>query len=509
MWNRIRNWFARGLAKIGLIQELNELKDHRKIEIDSEAYNRIEVNKQIYAGYVPEWHDVEYRTSDGKAHTRKTLSMNMGKVVANEMSSLIFNEKVNIDVATIGIEQDPMAETPKQDDAKDFITEVLRENDFYEDFQRYLEYSYALGGMAVKVYTHGKKVKLAYAAASSFYPLSYDNGKINEALFVNAEQKNGKHYTLLEWNEWQGDVYVITNELYESATANKLGTKVPLGTIYEDLEEVTRISGLRRPLFVYFKPNTANNKNLDSPLGVSLFENSHDTLRLLDFLYDTFMNEYQLGMRRIAVDSSMIKPFPAFDGETLMKFDPNETVFKALNMEGSGVTDLSVPLRADDFVTGINMVLEVLAMQVGFSSGSFTFDGKSMKTATEIVSENSKTYRTKNSHETLVEKGIKELITTIIDCAKLAKIYSGSTDLEVALDFDDSIAESRDENYKYYANGVGAKLIPRKVAIQRIYKVTEKEAGEWIDEINQDNPQPSWNEEMSDLIGISATQVGE
>lgn len=510
MWTKFTNLIRRGLAKIGLLQELQELKDHKKIQYDDETYQRIEFSKQIYANDVPDWHQLTYYTSDRKQHVRQMKRLGMGKVVANEMASLIFNEKVQINVSTRGVNDDLETGADEKFDAgKEFIKEVFDGNNFHEQFQRYLEYAYALGGMAVKVYAHKGKVKLAYADASAFFPLAYDNGDISEALFVNEERKDNKYYTLLEWNEWEDDNYVITNELYESKEANKLGTKVPLNTLYENLQERTVVTSLRRPLFVYFKPNTANNKDLQSPLGISLFENSHDTLWGLDYLYDIFVNEFKLGQRRIAVDSSMIMPVPNFDGETTLRFDPNETVFTALKMgDGGGVQDLSVDLRTEDIVLGINSLLEMLAMQTGFSSGTFTFDGKSVKTATEIISENSKTYRTKNSHEILIERGLIDLITTIIDVARMYDIYTGSVDLDVAIDFDDSIAESRDDNYKYYATAYKDKLIPQLETIKRVFKLTDKDALQWVEKINAETARP-FEDELSDLIGISAGNVGD
>lgn len=501
MWTSLVNFVKRGLAKIGLIKELNSLKEHKKMQYDEEAYSRIMRAKEIYSTLVPDWHNITFYTSARMAKQRTMKRLGMGKVIANEMASLIFNEKVQISVSTKGTQQDA------PDVAKDYVKEVLDGNNFYEQFQRYLEYAYALGGMAVKVYSHKGKVKLSYADAGSFIPLSFDNGRIDEALFINEEQKNGKYYTLLEWNEWEDDVYVITNELYESEQADKLGRKVSLDTLYEGMQERTPIRNLRRPMFVYFKPNTANNVDLHSPLGISLYENSHDVLWGIDYLYDVFVNEFKLGQRRIAVDASMIKPIPTFDGEHELRFDPEETVFTALGLGSEqGVTDLSVDLRTDDIVSGINALLELLAMQTGFSSGTFTFDGKSVKTATEIVSENSKTYRTKNSHEILVEKGIQDLITTIIDVARMIGAYKGVADIEVKVDFDDSIAESRDDNYKYYSSAFKDGLMPGVEAIMRIFKLTQKEAEEWHRRINGNQ---ETSDEALDMLGIGATQVGD
>lgn len=481
---RVKGW----LTKMGILKSLKTINEHKDVVVDNAAYDRIAKNKAIYSGYLDEWHHMEYRTSTGQTKTRDRLSMGMGKKIAEEMATLIFNEKASITI-------DDTA-------AHEFVEQTLKNNGFHKNFSRYLEYAYALGGMAVKVYFYDGQVKLAYAVADAFYPLSSDSENIDEALFISEERRGDYYYTLLEWNEWEGNRYVVTNELYQSSMQGELGTRVGLATLYPDLEEKTYIKDLRRPLFVYFKPNIANNKDLTSPLGISLFENCYDDLFLLDYMYDFFFNEFQLGKRRIAVDRSMVRPYPDVNGNMVNVLDPEETVYESFNLEeGKGVTDMSVDIRSTDIINSINSVLDVLSMKVGFNPGTFRFDGTGIKTATEVVSQNSKTYQTKNKHEVLIEEGIKELITSIIDVAKLYKVYEGTSEIDIGVDFDDSIAQDRKENFAYYSGLVGAGFIPKSIAIQRTLDVPKETAEKWLTMIEAEKPK-QMKPEVSDLFGI-------
>lgn len=484
----VKGW----MVKMGLIKQLKSIEDHKKVNVNEEAYARIAKNKAIYSGYYSDWHDIEERRSNGVLAPRRMKTLGMGKVVAEEMTTLIFNEKVKIAIS--------------DDAASEFVLETLKQNGFYKNFSRYLEYGYGLGGMAVKVYFYDGQVKIAYAAADAFYPLSNDSENIDEALFVSEETKDDKHYTLLEWHEWEGDKYVISNDLYQSGTKGELGTWVPLATLYPDLEKRTPIEGLSRALFIYFKPNIANNKDLTSPLGISLFENSYDDLYMLDFMYDFWYNEFRLGKRRIAVDPSMLKPFPGVDGRPHMAFDPDETVFVALNGEDKKATDLSVEIRASDIIDSINGLLDILSMKVGFNPGSFRFDGTGIKTATEVVSQNSKTYQTKNKHEVLVGEGIKELIQSIVEVGKLYGVYSGPLEFNIGIDFDDSIAQDRQENFNYYSGAVSMGLFPKEIAMQRIHDIPEETAQEWLEMIRKEKAAENrlW---MSDETEIDAEGI--
>ncbi|TKI80411.1 phage portal protein, partial [Bacillus wiedmannii] len=150
------------------------------------------------------------------------------------------------------------------------IKNVLDDNNFYREFQRYLEYMLSLGGMVIKVY-YNEGIKLSFVTADCFVPVSWDNNKVTEGVFINESTKAGKYYTLLEWHlierTSEGPQHVIKNELYVSRNKGELGVRTGLKELYEDLEDEVRIENLSRPTFVYFKPNTANNLDLYSPLG--------------------------------------------------------------------------------------------------------------------------------------------------------------------------------------------------------------------------------------------------
>ena len=49
----------------------------------------------------------------------------------------------------------------------------------------------------------------------------------------------------------------------------------------------------------------------------------------------------------------------------------------------------------EEHVAALNAFLSILCLQLGFSAGTFSFDSRGgLRTATEVVSENSKTFKT-------------------------------------------------------------------------------------------------------------------
>lgn len=184
-------------------------------------------------------------------------------------------------------------------------------------------------------------------------------------------------------------------------------------------------------------------------------------------------------------------------------FDANDEVFQAFDFmdeHSQKILDNSVEIRVEEHAKAIQTLLDILAMKTGFSPGTFTFDSQGVKTATEVVSENSKTFRTKNSHETIVEEGIKELIRSIVEVAALYGFFYAAEDYEVNIDFDDSIAEDRDSNADYYLKLVNADLISKKTALMRILDYTEEQAEEELKRIAEEKKTAT--AEAIDMFGM-------
>ncbi|MPW26251.1 phage portal protein [Alkalibaculum sp. M08DMB] len=478
---------VRGLLyKMGLIKGIKKITQHKNIIADDEFYDRMNIWHVLYKGYYEEWHKVKYHTIESGEQTRRMHTLNMPKVLSEEMAKLIFNEKCEINISDGGL--------------KEKIDKVLKDNKFYHQFQRYLEYMFALGGMAIKVYAdENDKICIGFVSADCFIPIRQNNSDIQEGLFVNQSKKamNGKniYYTLLEWHTWENGDYVISNELYKSEMCGEIGYKTSLAELYPSLAETVTIKDIKRPLFIYSKPNVANNFDTQSPLGISIYANCLDTIKALDVAFDSFMREFKLGKKRIIVPQSAVKTvIDPITGSPRRYFDANDEVYEALNFEmdstAKNIQDISVELRVEEHISAIQAFLDILSMQVGFSAGTFTFDGKGVKTATEVISENSKTFRTMTSHESLVEEAIRDLVRAIVDVAALYKIFTVTEDFEVNVDFDDSIIEDTEAVAKRAMLELNSGIIDKVIYYQRVYKYTKEQAVDLVAEIEARSPPP-------------------
>jgi len=479
MFQRIITALKRGLVKLGLLKEIEKITGLKDVSINEEMFQKIEVWKALYKGYYSEWHDVQYQTIDGPKQ-RRMLTLNMGKIVSSEMASLVYNEKCEISI--------------DNETVSEFIHEVFKHNKFDKKFQDYVEYMFAHGGMVIKPYVENDKIMLSFVTADCFIPISWRNDTINEAVFPYEFKKRNKKYTHLEWHLWENGHYIIRNEVYESQSGVDLGVKVPLKNFFPDLEEEVSIGNIKRPIFAYFKPNTANNIDIQSPLGISIFANALDTMKAIDTAFDSFHREFRLGRKRILVPAHMVKTvIDPETGESHRYFDSTDETYEAFSgdMDENKIQDVSVELRVEEHISAINALLNLFAMQTGFSTGTFTFDGQSMKTATEVISEQSKTFKSKQSHENIIEEALQELIDSIVAMGVLYGMINAPEEYEVTVSFDDSIAEDKGAEINQQTQLVAAGMQSKKRAIMKVQGVTEEEAQQILQEIIEEERRQS------------------
>src|SRR5699024_6979537 len=141
------------------------------------------------------------------------------------------------------------------------------------------------------------------------------------------------------------------------------------------------------------------------------------------------------------------------------------------------------------------------AMHICFSSVTLTFDDQSMKTATEVISEQSKTFKSKQSHEIIIESASQELIGSVVAMGELYGMISVSGEYEVTVTFDDSIAEDKSAELDKQSQMVLNGLQSKKRAIMKIHGVTEDEALEILKEIADEEGQENREPDDSVLFG--------
>jgi A118 family predicted phage portal protein len=488
---RWKNGMQKAVANTGIAREYKSVFDLNGVPSFQQFYDfGVFIWKLLWRGFYRPWHIIAAPTiADPDAH-REIYRMNMAKAVCAELAGLVWGEECSVNVSIEGRES-----TDKNPDPLNaFVQKVLDKNAFAEKMQESIEEGLALGGSALKVWAESRhdengneihdsrKLMIGYAMADQFVPISWDNAKVTEGVFVSRIAKNGYYYTRLEWHKWNGQTYVITNELYRSdmqkgttpgESQDILGVRYPIAEIYPYLDEQTEVP-VEESLFTYWRTPIANNLDDNSPLGVSIYGNALETLHALDICYDSFVREFRLGRKRIIVPARAVRHVTdPLTGRQIRYFDASDETYEALasdTPEDLKITDNSVSLRVDEHVAAINAFLSILCLQIGFSAGTFTFDQHTgLKTATEVVSENSKTYKTIKTVQNQIRPAIEHLVRNIIDVAilydmdidgqKVATLASPGYNVKIT--FDDGVTQDRQTNINEGVMLVGAGMLSK------------------------------------------------
>lgn len=451
------------------------LLDKKYDTVSDETYSHIDKWLDWYQGDVENFHT--YKVYNGMTTTKqKRYRLGMAKKVCEDWANLLLNEKVAINAG----------------DYEERLDGILQSNNFKVRANQLVEKAFALGTGALVEYLDGDgNPVIDYIRADMIYPLSWDNGDITECAFGSNRVVDGKEIIYLQIHrkgvpaDPEGadgevaredpDTYYIENKYIDAESGKELDAPDSVLPLID--------TGYDRPLFQIITPNICNNIDLDSPLGISVYANSISQLKGCDLVYDSYMNEYVLGRKRILVPLSQAKRQMQEDGVSAPEFDPNDTVYYMLpddRNSSQSLTEVDMTIRAGDHELGIQRCLDILSLKTGMGIGRYKFESGGVKTATEVISDKSDLYQNRQKNAIIIEAALISMAQAV------AFLDSGRTDLDVTINFDDSIIEDTnttiDRNIKLVQAGLRSKV----TAIMEINKCDEKAARKELKLIAED-----------------------
>lgn len=385
--------------------------------IDDSTYALIDLWQEWYRGKVTRFHTY-YQYNGMKRITRERKTLGMAKKIPEDWASLALNEKVQIVVDKKKIDQQ--------------VQEVLQENNFRVRGNQLLEIAYALGTGAFVEYLDEGKIKIDYIRAGMIYPLRWDNGEIIDCAFASERIAGKEKQVYLNIHRLEGKQYVVENRLFRRNGDTLTPIDLPRGV------QPVIYTGTETPYFQVIRPNIINNIAPDNPLGVSVYANAIDQLEGADLIYDSYINEFRLGKKRIVVPVTMAKIMQTEDGLTVPMFDDNDTEFYAVQTQQDSketITEINMELRHEAHEAALKTALNLLSAKCGLGNDYYNFEHGNVKTATEVISEKSELYQHLKKHELVLERGITGLVHAIAALLGITQAF------DVSVNFDDSIIE--------------------------------------------------------------------
>lgn len=417
---------------------IGKLKDLGYTTIDDGWYAHIDNWQSWYKGNVTGFHDYRVWNGQKKVGCRR-YTLGMAKKVCEDWANLLMNEKVKI--------------TLEGDKEQEFVDKIFLDNDFEVAMNELQERGAAVGTYAIiprinkaSLNSRGEvvdagEIALDYITADSIYPLAWNGRNITECAFGSVINRDGKKYLYMQLHTIVNGNYQIQNLIYDVTDGG--GNEVSFTEVrgMETISDKPILTGSDKPQFVIGRYNIVNNIDNNNPMGISVYANAIDQIKGVDIVYDSYVNEFILGKKRV-----MVKPAATrnMDGESV--FDPSDVTFYVLPEDvndGEIIQPINMDLRTGAHQLGIQNQLDLLSAKCGFGEQHYKFDQGSVATATQIVSENSTLFRTVKKHEIVLESLLIDLCRILLRMGNTYMHAGLNEEIEISVDFDDSIIEDR------------------------------------------------------------------
>lgn len=383
----------------------------------------------------------------------------------------------------------------------------------------HIEYGVAKGGLVIKPYVISNvdeedntsyTIEFDFCQADCFYPLSFNSsGDITEAAFLETYVKKDEIYRRLEYHKWENQKVTIINKAYKSTNSNTnsdmtgidLGQEVPLSEVsqWQDLQPEVTISGVKKPLFGYFKMPEANTIDTSSPLGVSCYSRAKDLIKDADIQYSTLLWEYEGGALAIDIDRDALNFVEGTgrdgqQGHSVMSNLQRRLYRKVdIGVEGSTYQPYAPALRDNSYLQGLNAILMRIEDAVALSRGTLSDAAAEARTATELKILKQRSYQANADLQQAIQSAIESaLYAADVYCTLYQITPEGK--YEVSFEWDDSILvdveTELNKRITLMQNGITSKLENR----MWYFGETEDQARQALAKIQEENNQSMENQ---------------
>lgn len=367
--------------------------------------------------------------------------------------------------------------------------------------RKQIESGCALGGMVFKPYLSNGRFAVDFVQADAMMPVVFDgSGNITSAIFADTRTVGDKYYTRLEFHRLEGTTYTVQNLAFVSSVRDQLGRQTNLAEVAEwaDLNPITTIANVQKPLFGYFRFPLANNIDRASPLGVSCYARAVNTIEQADKLYSNLVWEFESGKRAVYAD---IEAFDkTSDGKPIL---PDRRLYRALKATGDIgdqnklFEEWTPQFREASILSGLDSLLKRIEFQCGLAYGTISDPNSIEKTATEIASAKQRSAATIVDTQKALKSALDDLLYAIDVLTTLTPSLAGVASrgtFTTVYDFDDSLIVDRAAQRLEDRQDVTLGVMPKYVYLMQTRGLSEVDAKRWIAEAQNEQPEPAFPE---------------
>lgn len=456
---------------------------------NSNYYTNIGEWLEWYRGNVKSFHSI--KVSNGlTTPTREIYALKMAKRVCEDWASSMLNEDVNIVVNSNNKKSSIFVQGSKGNNG------VLGSNNFDVLLSQTIEQMFALGTSALIIdldniavdeqgnVVDGSKatIKLKSVNATRIIPISWSNGVVTEASFVSELVHSGKTYYVVSSHIKEDDGYVIYNDLID--------TNYKTASLNINLLPVLRTKSLK-PLFYIMKTNIANNIDLDSPMGLSIYANAIDTLKGCDIAYDCCLREVITGQRIVMMNKCLLTTDDS--GRPIAPQDVKQTYMQFFGDDAQSdvsefIKEFHPTLNTDALDKELQNQLNMLSSKVGLGSNYYRFDSSSgVVTATEYVGERNDFMRNAVKISKSIKIVLKDLVLGILFVGKNILGANVDDNAKIDITLSDGVVEDDTKEREQDRQDVRDGIMTKAEYRAKWYGETIEEAKAVIDSISNNN----------------------
>ena len=478
MFSRLFNLIRQAVRKIFGYKDIEQV-ERVETPLSSDMQNAL-----------TQWHMMYLDKADWLGGENQVKSLNLPALIASEIArQMVLEMKWSITGKEAGEDGEPASNPRAEYLSAEFgaAIRVLREK---------VEQGAAAGGVVVKPYPRNGHIYCDWAMDWDIYPLAFDDdGNMSDVIFPDRFVDGKTYYTRLERHQLgrtkndngaEEEIVTITQRAFKSENENTIGVEVPLESVpqWAELEQTVTIKAADGNLYGWYKVANANNVDVNSPMGASVYAKAKDTIEQADIQYSRLLWEYEGSELAVDVDITCLRP--GTDGlPTIPRL--NNRLFRGVDISNGQAGDFynifSPAIRDVSLNNGLNILKMQIEDQCGLARGTLSDANVDARTATELKIVKQRSYATIHDNQAALERCLRDVIRAMDKYASLYKL-APEGEYDVSFEWDDSILTDTEQENEEIRRDVDAGLLSKVEARMKKYKETRAQAEAAIAAIN-------------------------
>ena len=191
------------------------------------------------------------------------------------------------------------------------------------------------------------------------------------------------------------------------------------------------------PMFAVWTPAVRNAAWPKGPFGVSILDRPLDTLDVLDNAFDNLNADIVLGRKMVMLPDTMLKR--DVDGNPIPPQRDRTQLFVSYSDatgEGGKPVEFNPSLRVGENTEAVDMAISLVGEMVGMGSDRYRYRSGQVATATQVIAEQSSTYRQRAKHLKALEPALLAIGACV---SEIGVRYLGLPREDVDVVTDDSV----------------------------------------------------------------------